>query len=140
MNFKLDPRLEFDSSFVAEIGLSQVRLSHDSRYPWLILIPQINDLSELDDLSFEQQIDVLKASNILSSVLKGSYAAHKLNIAGLGNMVKQLHLHHVARFEYDDAWPNPIWGIGEAIPYSEADKEEQIDKLRSAIYSASDQK
>jgi diadenosine tetraphosphate (Ap4A) HIT family hydrolase len=138
MRFELDSRLAKDSSLVTVIGLSQIRLSHDSRYPWLILIPQINNCSELDDLSFEQQIDVLKASNILSAVLKNCFSPTKLNIATLGNIVKQLHIHHVARFEYDDAWPGPIWGRGDAIVYASDKKKARIALLRSAIINSSD--
>lgn len=133
MSFKLDARLNADSSFITELGISQVRLSHDSRYPWLILIPQIDGLSEIDDLSMEQQIDVLKASNLLSAVLRERHAPDKLNIACLGNIVKQLHIHHVARFEYDATWPGPVWGQGESLPYSQSDKESQVKSLREAI-------
>jgi diadenosine tetraphosphate (Ap4A) HIT family hydrolase len=134
MNFDLDERLLKDSSFVAEIGICQVRISHDSRYRWLILIPQIRDVSELDDLSFEQQIDVLKASNILSAILKSVFKPDKLNIAVLGNIVKQLHIHHVARFKYDTAWPGPIWGQGVPVPYIDDEIDALVNQLQSLIY------
>ncbi|MFT6268995.1 MAG: diadenosine tetraphosphate (Ap4A) HIT family hydrolase [Alphaproteobacteria bacterium] len=133
MSFKLDRRLEQDSSFVAEIGISQVRLSHDSRYPWLLVIPQINECFELDELSFNQQIDVMKASNIISKVLKDCFSPDKLNIACLGNIVKQLHIHHVARFEYDAVWPGPIWGQGVSVPYVDNARETQLVLLRDSI-------
>ncbi|MFT4653257.1 MAG: diadenosine tetraphosphate (Ap4A) HIT family hydrolase [Kangiellaceae bacterium] len=133
MSFNLDTRLEQDSSFVASIGISQVRLSHDSRYPWLLLIPQVNNCSELDDLSLEQQIDVMKASNIISKVLKDCFTPTKLNIACLGNIVKQLHIHHVARFEYDASWPGPIWGQGTCVPYANNIKETHLVLLRNSL-------
>jgi diadenosine tetraphosphate (Ap4A) HIT family hydrolase len=135
MSFKLDKRLAQDSLFVAEVGISQVRLSCDSRYPWLLLIPQINNCSELDDLSFEQQFDVMKASNIISKVLKDCFSPHKLNIACLGNIVKQLHIHHVARFDNDAAWPGPIWGHGASQPYEDIECEARLVRVRDSINS-----
>ena len=90
MTFELDKRLQNDSAFVASIDNCQIRLSKDSRYPWLLLIPEMGSFSELDDLEWDQQIAVLTVSNLLSKVLREVYQAHKINIASLGNMVKQL--------------------------------------------------
>ena len=98
-----------------------------------IVIPEINGLSELDDLSWKQQFDVLESSNKLSQVLKQQFQAHKLNIACLGNMVKQLRIHHIARFEYDDSWPNPIWGRGEAVEYSENELNARVTIIAQAL-------
>lgn len=131
--FELNERLQNDSAFVARIGFCQIRLCKDSRYPWLLLIPEITELSELDDLSWEQQIAVLKISNLLSQVFKQAYQAHKLNIACLGNIVKQLHIHHIARFEYDESWPYPIWGMGEARLYTNDVLVGEIAKIRKAL-------
>lgn len=133
MSFKLDDRLESDSSYVCLLGGSQVRLSHDSRYPWLILIPEVDNISELDELNLKQQHDVLAASNKVSAALKHCFSPHKLNIACLGNIVKQLHIHHVARFEYDEAWPSPIWGKGESIQYTDTAKHTTITLIRDAL-------
>lgn len=133
MNFKLDARLESGSTYLCSIGICQVRLSNDSRYPWLILIPQVDAIFELDDLSFEQQIKVLEASNMLSGALKDCFKPDKLNVACLGNIVKQLHIHHVVRFEYDESWPGPIWGQGTSIPYSDASLDSTIAMLLDAL-------
>lgn len=133
MNFNIDLRLAADSTFLCMIGISQVRLSNDSRYPWLILIPQVDNLVELDDLNSTQQIDVLEASNLISKVMRHCFEPHKLNIACLGNIVKQLHIHHVARFEYDETWPAPIWGQGKSVPYSDALKESTLTRLLDAL-------
>lgn len=133
MKFKLDPRLETDSSYICTIGLCQIRMSNDSRYPWLILIPELADLTEIDDLSLFQQVEVLKISNILSKALKTCFKPDKLNTACLGNIVKQLHIHHVARFEYDDAWPGPIWGQGKSIPYCDESRATRLSLILDAI-------
>lgn len=133
MSFKLDHRLAADSSYVCSLGISQVRLSNDSRYPWLILIPEVDNIFELDELSMVQQIDVIDASNKLSQALRHCFSPHKLNIACLGNIVKQLHIHHVARFEYDETWPSPIWGKGASVTYSDAAKKTAITLIRDAL-------
>jgi len=75
----------------------------------------------------------MQTSNQLSACLKSLYAPHKLNVAALGNIVKQLHIHHVARFEYDEAWPGPVWGKGEALRYSNEALAEQLQQLRKAL-------
>jgi diadenosine tetraphosphate (Ap4A) HIT family hydrolase len=141
MSFELDSRLSRDSILIANIDKVQVRLSKDSRYPWLILVPEITGITELHDLSYEQQLCVLNVSNITSLLLKTCFSPDKLNVASLGNVVKQLHIHHVARFEIDDAWPGPIWGQGESVLYGEdelqARKTLLTDKLKTLL---SDQK
>jgi diadenosine tetraphosphate (Ap4A) HIT family hydrolase len=133
MSFKLDERLASDSSYVCSLGISQVRLSNDSRYPWLILIPEVDKIFEVDELSIEQQLDVLAASNKVSRALKQCFKPHKLNIACLGNIVKQLHIHHVARFEYDETWPSPIWGQGVSVVYEDLAKTRAIKMIREAL-------
>jgi diadenosine tetraphosphate (Ap4A) HIT family hydrolase len=133
MSFKLDHRLESDSTYICTIGISQVRLSNDSRYPWLILIPEVDGIYELDELSIAQQLEVLAASNTVSRALRQCFTPHKLNIACLGNIVKQLHIHHVARFEYDETWPGPIWGRGDAVIYTDAAKQTAIKLIRDAL-------
>lgn len=133
MSFKLDERLAFDSTYVCSLGISQVRLSNDSRYPWLILIPEVDNIFELDELSMAQQLDVLAASNKLSRALRHCFTPHKLNIACLGNIVKQLHIHHVARFEYDETWPSPIWGRGVSVIYSDAAKKTAMILIRDTL-------
>jgi diadenosine tetraphosphate (Ap4A) HIT family hydrolase len=133
MSFKLDHRLESDSTYICTIGISQVRLSNDSRYPWLILIPEVDGIYELDELSIAQQLEVLAASNTVSRALRQCFTPHKLNSACLGNIVKQLHIHHVARFEYDETWPGPIWGRGDAVIYTDAAKQTAIKLIRDAL-------
>lgn len=108
--FILDARLEKDAIYIADLPLCQLRLNNDSRYPWFILIPRINNITEIIDLSPAQQQQLWQESAALSHWLKANYQQAKLNIAALGNIVSQLHLHHIVRFENDDAWPAPVWG------------------------------
>lgn len=133
MSFELDKRLQSDSVHIATLGICDLRLSTDSRYPWLILVPQIANVSELIDLAHEQQLAVLAASNQTSKLLQQCFSPHKLNVACIGNIVKQLHIHHVARFEYDEAWPQPIWGLGERVDYSENALAEIVTMLRDNL-------
>jgi diadenosine tetraphosphate (Ap4A) HIT family hydrolase len=108
--FILHPQLAADTILVGEFPLCQVLLAKDGNFPWLILVPKINEISEFHDLTNEQQIQFLSESNAVSKLLKDGLNADKINIAALGNMVPQLHIHHVARFKEDACWPKPIWG------------------------------
>ncbi|MGB3726698.1 MAG: HIT family protein [Glaciecola sp.] len=136
IGFNLDTRLQHDSTLVADIGFTQLRLSNDARYPWLILVPKLNNLQEFTDLNFDQQVQILKVSNMVCEVMEDVFKPHKMNIAAIGNIVKQLHIHHVARFEYDDAWPLPVWGHGEASVYTATALQDRIIKIKAAIEKA----
>jgi diadenosine tetraphosphate (Ap4A) HIT family hydrolase len=131
--FKLDPQLEQDTVLVADWHLCQVRLMNDSRYPWVILIPKVEDVSEIHQLADEQQQLLLSESVRLSKALEQLFAPHKLNVAALGNMVRQLHIHHIVRFEGDASFPRPVWGIGEAVPYEAEVLNETVNGLQIAL-------
>ncbi|MEA5124662.1 HIT domain-containing protein [Xanthomonas floridensis] len=113
-DFQLDPRLAADSVFVADGPLSQVRLMDDARFPWLVLVPRVADVSEWIDLDGSQQRLLLAEINQLSQLLRVEPAVTKLNIGALGNIVQQLHVHLVGRHPGDAAWPGPVWGSGSA--------------------------
>lgn len=91
---------------------------NDSNYPWFILVPRVQGLSEIIELDNDQLAQFWQESNKLSRMLKTDFSAEKLNIAALGNVVAQLHIHHIARFKHDVAWPQPVWGVVSAIPYT----------------------
>lgn len=133
MTFELDKRLENDSVFVSEFELSQVRLMLDKHYPWFLLIPQKNGLVELTDLSSEDYAQLMQESRVLANAITASYSPDKLNFAALGNIVSQLHIHHIARFTTDIAWPNPIWGQVEAAPYTDAEIQAHIEKINNYL-------
>ena len=131
--FTLDPQLEQDTVLVADWHLCQVRLMNDSRYPWVILIPKVEDVSEIHQLADEQQQLLLGESVRLSKALEQLFAPHKLNVAALGNMVRQLHIHHIVRFEDDASFPRPVWGVGEAVPYEGEALNETVNGLQIAL-------
>ncbi len=116
--FELHPQLAKDSIWLADWPLCQVRLCNDSNYPWFILIPRRADIRDVIDLPEHEQDLLWQESRRLSHYLKQDYAPDKLNLAALGNMVPQLHVHHIGRFISDAAWPAPVWGKVTACPYS----------------------
>ena len=131
--FKLNFRLLEDSTFVTKLNVSQVRLNHDARFPWLILIPEIAGLKELHNIPDEKQAIVQKEVNFCSAALQELTSADKMNVAALGNLVPQLHIHVIARKHNDNAWPQPVWSAGEGKPYGEEDLAELVNKLRQRL-------
>jgi len=123
--FELAPELKRDCIELADWPLCKVLLLNDSQYPWFILVPKQNDLKEIIDLSEQDQIVFIKESAILSKLIQEVFNPDKLNVAAIGNMVPQLHIHHIARFKNDVAWPAPVWGKFPAKPYSN----EQIGEI-----------
>lgn len=116
--FDLDKRLANSCFFVADGPLSVLLLSKNALYPWLILVPRIEAARDLIDLTEAQQHTFLQESNAVSRWLMQRYRPDKLNVAALGNVVAQLHVHHVARFEHDPSWPAPIWGHNHSAEYT----------------------
>ena len=117
--FALDPRLEASTLPVGDLALCRVLLMNDARFPWLLLVPRRPDARELIDLSPEDQATLLAEIGAASRVFQRLIHPHKLNTAAIGNLVPQLHIHVVARFEDDAAWPGPVWGHGVREPYDE---------------------
>lgn len=115
-DFCLDARLSADSLPLCQTDMSLLRVSRDARFAWLILIPQRDGLADLVDLSPDDETRVMADIRAASLALRQVTGCDKLNVASLGNMVRQLHVHIIARFEGDPAWPGPIWGVGEAEP------------------------
>ncbi len=115
----LHPQLQQDCHLLGQLELSTVLLLNDCRYPWIILVPQRPELRELIDLSVEARIQLLEESSLIQRVLLDLFKPDKLNVGALGNLVPQLHLHHIARFRDDPAWPAPVWGHSAAEPYSD---------------------
>lgn len=131
--FALDPRLAADTVFVADWELSRVLLMNDARFPWLILVPRRSGLVELDDLSDSDQIVLLLEINRVMGLLRAMAPCDKLNVGALGNIVRQLHVHVIARSPDDAAWAGPVWGVGSAQPYKPAARAVLIERLRAAI-------
>ncbi|MEM1434567.1 MAG: HIT domain-containing protein [Pseudomonadota bacterium] len=129
-DFTLDTRLEGDSDPICRLSLCELRLMNDSRYPWLLLIPRQPDLKEIIDLSTEHRKQLYQELDRCCEALQKATRAHKLNVAALGNLVPQLHVHIIARFESDAAWPGPVWGVGNAQPYDEPLRDERIRAMQ----------
>ncbi|MDQ0458388.1 HIT family protein [Rhizobium paknamense] len=132
-HFILDERLERDSVSIQTLTLSDLRLAKDSRWPWLILVPQRVNVSEIFDLSPEDQMELAREQARIGAALKAMTGATKINVAAIGNMVRQLHVHVVARFEGDANWPGPIWGFGQAVPYEPQAFEALKAELQKAV-------
>ena len=115
--FTLHPQLAQDTFLVGDFPLCTCRLMNDMQFPWLILVPRVQGIGELYELSPADQEQFLRESSWLSSQLAKVFRADKMNVAALGNVVPQLHFHHVVRYQNDIAWPKPIWGIA-AQPYN----------------------
>ena len=134
--FVLDSRLRNDTLVVGQLPLSSVLLSKDSNYPWCILVPRRNNIREIYQLERADRLQLLEESCILSEVMDGLFKPSKMNVAALGNMVPQLHLHHIARYENDPAWPGPIWGAATANPYTDKQGSKRLDELQRALAGA----
>jgi len=132
-NFQLHPRLQQDCFVVGRFALSQILMMNDRQYPWFILVPQRNNITEIYQLNEPDRQQLLAESCLLAEKIVEIYQPDKLNIAAIGNLVPQSHLHHVARYETDKAWPSPIWGKFDACPYAEQDAQMQIDRLRVSL-------
>jgi len=133
--FSLHPRLAADTFIIDDWTLCRVLLMNDARFPWLILVPRQNGLRDFDEIAENDKPTFLAEIDRASRALRTETSAEKMNVAALGNMVPQLHVHVVARFATDAAWPAPVWGVGEAIPYSTL----QVDALIVALREAAKQ-
>ena len=129
VNFRLDPRLAADTLPVLDLALCTVRLMNDARYPWLVLVPMRADAVEIHALETADRAVLAEETVRAAAALAGHAPGHKINIGALGNIVRQLHVHVVARKEGDAAWPGPVWGKGAAVPYRAA----EADRIVAAL-------
>ncbi len=131
--FELHGTLAADTVKAAQWPLCRVLLMNDSRYPWLILVPARAGMTDLHDLEQADQSQLMTEIDRASHALTQLHAPDKINVAALGNMVPQLHIHVVARFKTDDAWPNPIWGVHPPRPYEAAALADTVQSLQRAL-------
>ncbi|WP_188914281.1 HIT family protein [Salinarimonas ramus] len=134
--FALDPRLDGDTVPVGDLALSSVLLMNDARHPWLILVPRRAGMVEIADLSEADAAALMAEIRIASRVLLEVAKPDKINVGTLGNMVAQLHVHVIARFASDPAWPGPVWGQGTRIPYPPHAAQALLERLRTAFAAA----
>ncbi|MFJ4113675.1 HIT family protein [Pseudomonas sp. NPDC089758] len=127
--FEMDLRLQQDSLVLGDFPLCRLLLSKDANYPWFILVPKRAGVSELFDLSPDDQAQLWKETTCLAETLKTEFAADKMNVATLGNVVSQLHMHVIVRRHGDAAWPAPVWGKVPAVEYGPG----QVDAIRQRL-------
>lgn len=127
--FTLHPDLKRDGIEIADLPLCKLLLCNDSNYPWFIMVPKIAGVKDLYELSWNDQQQFLNESSALSEILMQCFNGEKMNVAALGNMTPQLHIHHVVRYVNDPCWPKPIWGQLPLIPYTR----EQLDNLKAKL-------
>jgi diadenosine tetraphosphate (Ap4A) HIT family hydrolase len=132
--FALDARLARETHHVGDLGLSRVLLFDDARWPWLVLVPRQSGLRDLIDLARDDQHLLLDEINRCAHVLHALDKPDKLNVAALGNVVAQLHVHVIARYTHDAAWPRPVWNVGERQPYPADALRQRLAGLRTALH------
>ncbi|CAM2807851.1 HIT domain-containing protein [Vibrio ordalii] len=133
MNFELHPQLAKDTSVIGEFPLCLALLHKDNSVPWVILVPKRANLKELHHLSMQDQQQFLYESQAVSQALEATFCPDKLNLGALGNMVPQLHIHHVARFKNDVAWPGPIWGNTQGVMRAEQEQQEILTRIKNVL-------
>ena len=128
-SFELHPRLRQDTFSLGQFELCRVLLMNESRYPWLILVPERAAVTEIFELSTEDQCRLIQESSLIAQHLRRVFNADKLNVAAIGNLVPQLHVHHVVRFRDDPAWPAPVWGRLEPDSYTTSSLSRLLERL-----------
>jgi len=134
--FILDAQLDADCVTIGRLALSRVLLMNDARFPWLILVPERAGAADIVDLTGADRVLLMEEIAKASHALKRVFAPDKLNVAALGNRVRQLHVHVIARFTSDAAWPNPVWGTGASVPYPAHVLGVMTDKFRAGLGAA----
>lgn len=133
MPFALHPTLARDTVEITALPLCRVLLMQDRRFPWLILVPEREGVREIHELSPADRVRLIEEIALAEQVMQRLFQPDKLNVGALGNVVPQLHVHVVARFTTDAAWPGPVWGSGAAVPYAAEELEGTRKRLASAF-------
>ena len=133
LEFELDSRLQNDCIQLGDFPLCRLMMMNDHQYPWFILVPRRAGVTEIYHLSDEDQMQLMRESSTLSEALADLFSARKMNIGMLGNIVSQLHVHHIVRQESDPAWPGPVWGKVPPVAYSDDQREAIIAKIEPLL-------
>ncbi len=137
-NFTLHPQLARETVLVEDLALSRVLLMNNANYPWLILVPRREGAVEIADLAEDDRLELMREIAHASTALKALTECEKLNVAAIGNVVAQLHVHVVARRHSDAAWPKPVWGAVPALPYEPRVRDGFVAALRKRLALAAD--
>lgn len=133
--FELHPQLAADSVDIGRLPLCRLLLMNDRNYPWCILVPMRNGVREIHELDEKDSEQLLREVRLVSRTMQAEFSANKMNVAALGNVVPQLHVHIIARFEVDPVWPAPVWGQLPPSPYPSFALDEQVAQLQEAFAS-----
>lgn len=133
--FQLDSRLQGDTVELGRFPLCKALMMKDSRYPWVILVPVKKDVFEYFHLSTQERAQLMEESAWVAEKMADHFAPDSMNVAALGNVVAQLHVHHVARDKNDPAWPGPVWGHSPAEPFSDEALAARVDELQTLFAS-----
>ncbi|TXZ08665.1 HIT domain-containing protein [Vibrio mimicus] len=133
LNFELHPQLKKDTDVIGHFPLCVALLHKDSAVPWIILVPKKPNLRELHHLPMNEQQQFLVESQIVCQTLESLFSPDKLNLGALGNMVPQLHIHHIARFTHDMAWPGPVWGRTQGVFRSEQEQKQLLSSIQDHL-------
>ncbi|EGW20441.1 HIT domain-containing protein [Methylobacter tundripaludum] len=133
MTFQLHPRLEQDCIAIGRFELCRLLMMNDSQYPWFILVPERADLQEIYQLNKAERELLTEESSYLAENMAALYKADKMNIAAIGNKVPQLHIHHIVRYQVDKAWPAPVWGKFDAVPYTERQIADNLTRIKAQL-------
>lgn len=136
MPFTLHPTLARDTVFISRLPLCRVLLMNDRRFPWLILVPEREGVREIHELPPEDRAELVEEIARAGETLARLFRPDKVNVGALGNVVPQLHVHVVARFAADPAWPGPVWGAGQAEAYGDSEMEALRERLAAAFSDA----
>ena len=131
--FTLNKKLKEDTAEIAQLQLSLVLLMKDCSFPWLILVPVREGICEIHELAEKDRSILIEEISLSSQVIKRLYSPDKINVGALGNIIPQLHIHVIGRFKTDRAWPGPVWGTGQAKPYSDEELQIACAKLHKAF-------
>ena len=131
--WSLDPQLARDTAAIGDFSLCQVRLMNDANYPWVVLVPRRHNVTEITDLAEPDRAQLMREIALTADALKAETRCEKINIAAIGNVVTQLHVHVVARFRKDAAWPKPVWAFAPARAYADAEGEALAAAMRKRL-------
>ena len=131
--FKLHSALEKDTIGIGRFTLCRLLLMNDANYPWFILVPEREDVTEIYQLTETDQRQLVRESSTLAAALAQAFQADKINIAALGNVVPQLHIHHIVRYRADPVWPAPVWGKLPAVSYAETALSTMLNTVKSVL-------
>lgn len=132
-DFSLHPQLEQDCFFIGDLDLCRLLLMNDRNYPWCILVPRRSNKRDLFELNETDQGQFMFESSLVSRTMMNLFQGEKMNVAALGNMVSQLHVHHIVRFKKDACWPRPVWGEVTPIAYVDEEAESRVADIRKLL-------